>query len=64
MRAFGKQGCPNEPGASPRSLWRTRDPVDLARANALIGAPGVGGPISMALEPDRQQLVVGARVGV
>src|SRR6476620_10253090 len=35
-----------------------------ARPDALVGAPGVGGAVGMALEPDRQQIGVGTRVGV
>src|SRR5258706_9355466 len=30
-----KRGCPNEPGASPRSLWRTRGPVNLSGGGGL-----------------------------
>ena len=29
IEAFGKRGCPNEPGAPPRFLCRTRGPVNL-----------------------------------
>ena len=38
MRAFGKQGCPNDPGASPRSLWRTRGPVNLGGGRSLAAS--------------------------
>ena len=35
-----------------------------AGPDALVGAPGVEGAFGMALEPDRQQIGVGTRVGV
>jgi adenylate cyclase len=34
-RVFGRRGCPNEPGVSPRSLWRTRGPVNLGGSSGL-----------------------------
>jgi hypothetical protein len=38
--------------------------VQEAGPDALVGALGVGGAVGMALEPDRQQIGVGTRVGV
>jgi hypothetical protein len=38
--------------------------VQEAGPDALVGAPGVGGAVGMALEPDRQQIGVGTRIGV
>lgn len=32
MKNCFPHGGPNEPGISPRSLWRTRDPVNLGSA--------------------------------
>jgi len=40
--------CPNEPGAPPRSLWRTRGPVNLGGGSALywrILKPARGMPV-------------------
>jgi hypothetical protein len=39
LRVFGKRECPNEPGVSPRPLWRTRGSVNLGGGSRTSSSP-------------------------